>query len=109
MSALILTPHAQDKRWGLEGYYDFKSKVASAVTSYRIHTFHDVLSNKGFDLDFKGFAGINSQTQKPLAGLALTCTRPIAKELDLILGLAARIESNRPISGGLYAGVSIKF
>lgn len=106
---LIISTQAQNsKLWSLEGYYDVKNKYITTVTSYKMHTLHDVLGAKGFNLDIKAFAG-RSNKDRLVTGFALTYCRPVARELDLMVGLAARVDSGRAVSGGLYAGISWKF
>ncbi len=63
---------------------------------------------KGFNRDIKAFAG-RSNNDRLVGGFALTYCRPVSRELELMVGLAARVDSGRAVSGGLYAGLSWRF
>ena len=67
----ISTQAQNSKLWSLEGYYDLKNKSVTTVTSYKMHTLHDVFGAKGLNLDIKAFAG-RSNNDRLVGGFALT-------------------------------------
>ena len=105
--AMSVAASAQLNTWSTSLYYDLNDKSWAAVVTKPITTFKNVLG-KGHSLDLDAFAGATFNGG-PVAGFSLGKRFPLADTATGYVGFGAKVESNRPVSFGPVAGVSIKF
>lgn len=89
-------------------YYDIKTKQLFPVVKRSIGTFQNVLHTK-VNLEYSAFVGVDSLQLRPIAGVALTYTAPLATNLTFEIGPALLYRDSTLKFSGVFLGAVAKF